>query len=331
VAKALRPIGHDDRLSIVDHLDELRSRLVICLAALLVAFGVCFWQNNALLTILNRALPHVSTVSGGEHGLASLRNRSVSERQGLATIEQGAQQLASSPRLSAGDKASAALIAQGAAQAARSLPQNPTTQEKPITIGVGEPFTTTLTVAAYFALLFSLPVLLYQAYAFVIPALNRDERRVALPVMAVAPLLFITGVGFAYLVVLPPAVHFLQGYNASHFDVLVQAKSYYSFEIITMLAIGLAFQLPMGLLALQRIGVINGRTLTRHWRYAVVIIAVIAAAMPGADPVTTGLETLPLVLLYLASIVLLRIADYRAAKREAAEMDSSFGSGLDPT
>ena len=80
-----------------------------------------------------------------------------------------------------------------------------------------------------------------------------------------------------------------------------------------MLAIGLAFQLPLGLLALQRIGVINGRTLTRHWRYAVVIIAVIAAAMPGADPVTTGLETLPLVILYLASIVLLE--DRRPPRR----------------
>ena len=199
-----------------------------------------------------------------------------------------------------------------------------------MTLGIGEPFTTTLTVAAYFALLFTLPILIYQAYAFVIPALNPRERRVALPVMAVAPVLFISGVVFAYLVVLPPAVHFLQGYNSSHFDILVQAKAYYSFEIITMLAIGLAFQLPMGLLALQRIGVINGRTLTRHWRYAVVIIAVIAAAMPGADPVTTGLETLPLVLLYLASIVLLRIADRRAAAREAAEMES-LGSGLDPT
>jgi sec-independent protein translocase protein TatC len=149
--------------------------------------------------------------------------------------------------------------------------------------------------------------------------------------MAVAPILFMSGVVFAYLVVLPPAVHFLQGYNSSHFDILVQAKAYYSFEIITMLAIGLAFQLPLGLLALQRIGVINGRTLTSHWRYAVVIIALIAAAMPGADPVTTGLETLPLVILYLASIVLLRIADRRAAAREAAEMESSFGSGLDAT
>src|SRR5947199_8095091 len=89
--------------------------------------------------------------------------------------------------------------------------------------------------------------------------------------------------------------------------------------MLTMLGIGLAFQVPVGLVGLQQLGVINARTLTRQWRYAVVIIAVIAAAMPGADPVTTGLETLPLVLLYLASIVLLKIVDRRAAARAAAE------------
>ncbi|MBV9417388.1 MAG: twin-arginine translocase subunit TatC, partial [Solirubrobacterales bacterium] len=183
-------------------------------------------------------------------------------------------------------------------------------------------------------LLFALPVLIYEAYAFVIPALDRNERRVAIPVMLAAPCLFLVGAVFAYWIVLPPAVHFLQGYNHQEFDVLVQAKAYYSFEIVTMLAIGLAFQLPLGLLALHRIGVINGSTLTRHWRYATVGIAVIAAAMPGADPVTTGLETLPLVILFLASIVMLKIADRRAAARaaaEAAEAQASFGDGLDPT
>ncbi len=99
--------------------------------------------------------------------------------------------------------------------------------------------------------------------------------------MVAAPLLFLTGVAFAYFVVLPPAVHFLQGYNSQNFDILVQAKTYYTFQILTMLGIGLAFQLPLGLLALQRLGAINARTLTRNWRYATVIIAVVAAAMPG--------------------------------------------------
>jgi sec-independent protein translocase protein TatC len=327
VARVLRPIGHEERLSVVDHLDELRSRLVVCLAALIVAFGLCFWQNSALINVLNRALPHVSTVAG-QHGLAAEQNQAASVRQAFQKIERGAAALASSPRLSRGDHAAASLMAQGAAAAAKALPRTFRTQEKPITIGVGEPFTTTLTVAAYFALLFTLPVLIYEAYGFIIPALNSEERRTAFPLMIVAPALFLIGVAFAFLVILPPAVHFLQGYNSQHFDILVQAKAYYTFEIFTMLGVGLAFQLPLGLLALHRLEVIDGHTLTKYWRYAVVIIAVIAAAMPGADPVTTGLETLPLVLLYLVSIVLLRMADRRAADRAESEATQQFDQGL---
>jgi sec-independent protein translocase protein TatC len=332
VAKVLRPIGHEDRLSIVDHLDELRSRLIICLIALSVAFAVCFWQNHALLNVLNRALPHNSSVTT-QQGLGRAASQAAQLRALFEHEAAANRALAASPGVSP-QAQQAYLSAAGAFdRIAKNLPEAAPVQEKPITLGVGEPFTTTLTVAAYFALLFSLPVLIYEAYAFIIPALDRKERHVAVPVMVAAPALFMAGVVFAYLIVLPPAVHFLQGYNHEEFDVLVQAKAYYSFEIVTMLAIGLAFQLPLGLLALHRIGVINGSTLTTHWRYATVIIAVIAAAMPGADPVTTGLETLPLVILFLASIVMLKIADRRAAARAAAEANAqaSFGDGLDPT
>ena len=328
MAKVLRPIGHDDRLSIVDHLDELRSRLIVCLAALIVAFGLCFWQNAALIHVLNRALPQVSTAAG-QHGLAAEQNQSARERAGLLKIEHGANALAASPGLSAQARAAATQIASGAAQSAKALPKTFQTQEKPITIGVGEPFTTTLAVAAYFALLFTLPVLLYEAYAFTIPALSSEERRTAVPLMVVAPLMFVIGVVFTYLVILPPAVHFLQGYHSDQFDILVQAKAYYTFEVMTMLGVGLAFQLPLALLALHRLGIVDGHTLTRHWRYAAVIIAVVAAAMPGSDPVTTGLETLPLVVLYLVSIVLLKVADRRAAERAAAEAATQqFDQGL---
>jgi sec-independent protein translocase protein TatC len=323
----LRPIGHEERLSIVDHLGELRTRLFVCLGVLIVAFGICFWQNGPLLDILNRALPNVPNVSG-PGSLGSVPKRSVTERAGLLEIAKGASALASSRGLSAADRAAEALVARGARQAADALPKKVPNQERPVTIGVGEPFTTTLSVAAYFALLFTLPLIIYQGYAFVIPALTAKERRVALPVMSAAPALFLAGVAFAYLFVLPPAVHFLQGYNANRFQILVQAKAYYTFEIFTMLGIGLAFQLPLGLLALQQLGILNSRTLVRQWRYATVIIAVIAAALPGADPVTTGIETLPLVLLYLASIVLLKIADRRAAARAAAELTDPVGTNL---
>ena len=326
--KVLRPIGHEDRLSIVDHLDELRSRLIVTGIMLVVAFGVCFWQNHALLTILNRALPENPTTSSNH--ISGLTADQVKEQKAWAEIAGAANALAASTSQSAADRARFSQLAQGAQAAAKALPKD-TAKRLPITIGVGEPFTTTLTVSAYFALLFSLPLLLYEVYAFVIPALRPDERRIAIPVMLTAPLLFLAGVLFAYLVVLPPAVHFLQGYNAQQFDILVQAKTYYTFQIFTMLGIGLAFQLPLGLLALQRLGAINAQTLTGNWRYAVVIMAVVAAAMPGADPVTTGLEMLPLVVLFLASIVMLKIADRRAAARAARELSDSFGDGLDPT
>jgi sec-independent protein translocase protein TatC len=327
LSKVLRPIGHDDRLSIIDHLDELRSRLIVCGIFLVIAFAVCFWQNHALLKALNRSLP--ATPATSTNHISGSTGDLVNERRGLLKTAKAYTALAASSTNPAA-KLAYTQAASGMAEAAKALPQE-TAKRLPITIGVGEPFTTTLTVAAYFALLFALPVLIYEAYAFVIPALDPREKRLALPLMFVAPVLFLVGVAFAYFIVLPPAVRFLQGYNSENFDILVQAKTFYTFQIWTMLGIGLVFQLPLALLGLQRIGVINGRTLTKNWRYATVIMAVIAAAMPGADPVTTGLEMLPLVLLYLASIVMLRVVDRRAAARAAAEASSQLGDGLDPT
>jgi sec-independent protein translocase protein TatC len=317
MAKVLRPIGHEDRLSIVDHLDELRSRLMICGAALVVAFGLGFWQNHVILDLLNKPLPAPSKTQANH--LSGLTTDSVKAARALGNAGALFQTLARSPNLSPGDAALVAAAAQQLSAAGKSLPQT-TPKNVPITIGVGEGFTTTLTVCFYFAILLTLPVLLYQAYAFIIPALSATERRVATPVMVAAPVLFVIGVVFTYVIVMPPAVRFLQGYNQDQFNALVQARPLYSFEVLTMGAIGLAFQMPLALLGLRQLGVINGSTLTRHWRYATVIIAVIAAAMPGADPVTTALETAPLVILFIASIIMLKIADRRDARRAAAEL-----------
>ena len=326
MARVLRPVAHEERLSVIDHLDELRSRLFVCGAALLVAFGVCFWQNSLLLNILNKPLPAAAKTAPNH--LGGLTSDSVRAAQDIAASAALFHQLSLSPNIPLAESALIAAAANKLSDAAKALPQtNP--KNVPITIGVGEPFTTTLTVCFYFAILLTLPVLLYEAYAFVIPALTTTERRIAIPVMLVAPLLFVIGVVFTYIIVLPSAISFLQGYNSAQFNALVQAKPLYSFEVLTMGAIGLAFQLPLGLLALHRMGVINGSTLTRHWRYATVIIAVIAAAMPGADPVTTALETAPLVVLFLASIVLLKLADRRDAKRALAELTTIDGMESD--
>jgi sec-independent protein translocase protein TatC len=314
----LRPIGQEDRLSIIDHLDELRSRVIICVAALLLVFCVCFWQNHPLLDLLNHALP-----SAAKSGLGHQPKLDAQLSQNLQSVSGDLSKLSTALRQSKGVQPDAATFAEQASRAlatvAKEYPKTASSQEKPIVVGVGEGFTVTMLVSAYFAVLFTLPLLLYQVYAFVLPALSKTERRIATPVVAAAPLLFVTGAGFTYFAVLPPAVHFLQGYNNTEFQVLIGAGSYYKFEIMLMMGIGLAFQVPLLALGLQRVGAISASTLTLNWRYALVLIAVIVAALPGVDPVTMTMETLPLVALYVLSIVLLKWVEHRNFRRARAE------------
>ncbi|HEY2162108.1 MAG TPA: twin-arginine translocase subunit TatC, partial [Solirubrobacteraceae bacterium] len=223
MAKKLRPIGHEDRLSVVDHLDELRSRLIVCVVALGVAFALCFWQNVPLINLLNHSVP-LRSVSTAQ------QRAQVNERNGLIKAANADAALSVSSSQSASDRVLFQQASQGLRQAAQALPRK-AEPEKPITIGVAEPFTTTMAIAAYFALLFCLPLLLYQIYAFVLPAFRPEERRTALPIMLAAPFLFAIGVVFAYFLILPPAVKFLQGFNSSNFNSLLQAKPYYEFEI----------------------------------------------------------------------------------------------------
>jgi sec-independent protein translocase protein TatC len=179
--------------------------------------------------------------------------------------------------------------------------------KQPITFGVTEAFTTTFTNAAYAAILISLPVILYQLYAFVLPAFSPEERRLALPLMLMAPFLFIAGVVFCYFVVLPGALHFLLQFNADEFKTEIRARDYYSFATLTMLAMGIGFQVPIGILALVRLRITTVEKLRRNRRYALLVIAVLAALLPTIDPVTMLLEMVPLILLYELSIILARV------------------------
>jgi sec-independent protein translocase protein TatC len=118
------------------------------------------------------------------------------------------------------------------------------------------------------------------------------------------PFLFIGGVVFCYFIVLPPAIDFLLDFNADEFNTQVRARDYYSFVTLTMLAMGLGFQVPVGILAAVRLGVTTPEKLRRNRRYAFLGCAVVAALLPTIDPVTMMLETIPLYLLYELSIVL---------------------------
>jgi sec-independent protein translocase protein TatC len=182
----------------------------------------------------------------------------------------------------------------------------PAGHERLLTLGVTEPFTTTLTVSAYGAFVLALPIVLYQAYAFFLPAFSRRQQRAVLPLLLLIPVLFVGGVAFGYFVVLPAATSFLLNFNDSQFNVQVQAKEYYGFFAQTLLACGVVFQVPVGILAVTRLGIVSVRQLQRNRRYAYLGCAVIAAALPGVDPVSMLLETAPLIALYELSIVLAR-------------------------
>jgi sec-independent protein translocase protein TatC len=230
----VRRLDHEEEAPLVDHLGELRTRIIASLGAFAVALGLCFWQNHLLLDLLRRPI---------------------------------------------GDK-------------------------QLITLGVAEPFTTTLTVSAYAALILALPVLLYQIYAFTIPALAPGQQRAARLLALLVPVLFLAGAAFAFLVVVPAALQFLLHFNTDQFNTQLRAKEYYSFVTMTTLAVGAVFQVPIAILALSRLGIVTPAKLRSVRRYAYVACAAIAAALPGVDPVSMLLETVPLIALYELSIVL---------------------------
>jgi sec-independent protein translocase protein TatC len=239
--------------------------------------------------------------------------------------------LARDEGLDARTRALAASVAEQARSTAEAAPK--ATARRPVTLGVGEPFTATLRVVSYAALLIALPLLLYQAYAFVLPAFSPRERQVALPLMLMVPFLFIGGALFAYFVVLPKAIDFLQNFNDDSYDILLQAKDFYRFEIMVLIVMGLLFQLPVGILAVTRLGIVTPRQLRQHRRYAILIVAVVAMLMPGTDPFTMILMALPLYALYEGSILLASLLDRRASRaraREEAEMAAANDAELLP-
>jgi sec-independent protein translocase protein TatC len=236
--RRIKPISHAEEVPLTDHLEELRSRIVTCLAVFGVALALCFWQNQLLLEAAGAALP-------------------------------------------AG-------------------------HQKLITFGVTEPFTTTITVAAYGAIVLSLPIVLYQLYAFLLPAFSRRQQRAILPLLLLIPVLFLAGVAFGYFVVMPAALSFLLNFNDGQFNIQLQAREYYGFFAQTLLACGVVFQVPVGILAVTRLGIVSVRQLRKNRRYAYLACAVVAAALPGVDPVSMLLEMVPLLALYELSILLAR-------------------------
>jgi sec-independent protein translocase protein TatC len=318
MATILRPAAHEDQMSLVEHLDELRTRLIVSLFVFLVFFGLCFWQNDKVLEAVNRPFK-IATEHTPKRGPLAKTATFQRELADFARRTQAfAQAVGADDGASAATKTTAAAVAASAQKVSKSVPPAATSRD-PVTLGVAEPFTATFKVSAYAALLLSLPIVLWQLYAFVLPAFSPRERTVALPLMLAVPFLFIAGAAFAYFFVLPKAIQVLQGFNADQFDILIQARDLYKFTIMTCIGLGALFQVPIAILGLTRMEIITVGQLRANRRYAVLVIAVVAMLLPGTDPISLLLSMLPLLVLYEGSILVAALLDRRARRRAAAE------------
>ncbi len=245
-----RRFPREEEATLVEHLDELRGRLLVSLAAVAVATAVAFVFHNHILEWLARPLPP------GHRHLAAF--------------------------------------------------------------SVTEPFSVSIAVSVYAGLLFALPVILSQLWSFMAPALDPAAERRILLLAVFGLVLGAAGLAFGYGILLPRAIHWLTGYDTTHFKLLIRASTYYTFVVTVLLGVVLVFETPLVVLALVNLGVLSSAGLRRNRRKGYFIVAVVALALPGPDPVTTLLELLPMWALFEGSIWLAYFAEKRAARLSVA-------------
>jgi sec-independent protein translocase protein TatC len=250
--KLPRRLRHGEEATLVEHLEELRTRIFVALGALAVGFAIAFVFRGHLLHWLNAPLPPG--------------------------------------------------------------------RQKPITLSVAEPFLTSMKVSLLAGFALALPVVLWQLWSFLAPAVEPHAERTVVLFVLLATVLLAGGIAFAYWVVLPQAVHFLTNFDDQYYRAELRARDYYGFVMTVLLAVGVVFELPIFILSLVRLQVLSTSTLRKQRRLGYFIVAVIAVLLPGIDPVTTTFEMVPLIALYELSIWLSVLVERRAARYQAASL-----------
>ncbi len=254
-------VGFDERVTLVDHLDELRRRIIIAAIALGVGIVIAAVLNDQVFALMR-------------HPLAG-------------------------------------------------LPGN--VPHKITTFSPAEPFMVSLKVWAYVGVILASPIVIYEFWAFIGPAFTPASRRVLILVAAVCFGLFMFGVVFGYLIVLPKGLGWLLGFNGQFFNTQLRANDYFSFIAWFLVAFGAVFEMPVAIIAAVRIGVVKTSFLRKHWRYAIVINAIIAmVATPSQDAFSFIAMFIPLEILYELSVVIARLMERRRAveRRHAADDDT---------
>lgn len=187
----------------------------------------------------------------------------------------------------------------------------PPDRRHPITLGVAEPFLTSVMVSIYAGFLLALPIILWQVWAFFAPAVQEHTQRVVVGFVLMAAVLLAVGIGFGYWVALPAAVHFLTNYDSNLYNIQIRAKDYYSFATLVLLAMAVVFELPIFILGLVRLRIVTAQKLRKSWRIGIVAVTALAVALPGVDPVTTMIELAPLLILYFLTVAVASVFERR--------------------
>jgi sec-independent protein translocase protein TatC len=245
-----RRLGHGEEATLVEHLEELRTRLIITIIALGLTFAVAFAFHEQVIEWLARPLPD---------------------------------------------------------------------DKRLVTFGVTEPFFTSIKVSFYAAFAASLPIVLWQLWSFLAPALDEGAQRVVAIFVAIATGLMAAGIAFGYYIVLPRALTFLTNYDDELYDIQVRASYYYGFVSLALIGMALVFELPIFVLALVRLRVLTADRLRRNRRMGMFLVVIVAVLLPTVDPVSLAFEAVPLLLLFEASIWL---AVYMERRWESAGDDS---------
>lgn len=182
---------------------------------------------------------------------------------------------------------------------------------KLVTYGIAEPFLTSIQVSLAAGLAIALPIVLWQLWSFLAPAVEPHAERTVAWCVAFASGLFVAGIAFGYRVALPAALKFLTNYDNRIYDIQIRARDYISFALAVLIAVGVVFELPAVIVTLARLGIVKSRWLRRNRRIGYAIVAVVAVALPGVDPFTTTLEMVPLFILFELSIWLAVFAERR--------------------
>jgi sec-independent protein translocase protein TatC len=195
-------------------------------------------------------------------------------------------------------------------------------QKDVISITVGEPFMMAIWVSIYFAFILCLPVFIWQIWSFFIPAVDRTHAHLMKWFVLLAGVLMVVGMLFGYFITLPAAETFLTNYDSEIYDVKIQARPFLGFCVQVIVAMAVVWELPLFVVGLTRLGIIKTDKLRKTRRIGYFLVACLAVALPGVDPVTVTLETVPLLLLFEASIWLSVLLDRRSRNIKAAPVET---------